>query len=151
MDEYKVNPVTGIVPTNKDPAAKPIQRSTKKTTVNKIPFSDALAKAVQDNEEQDNVVEVSETAINTKPDLSKSMTRFYANDDLTCSYPGINSSRVTEGFFSYCFDDADGLCQEFDTLAEAKRAAKQCSAQNPDVEINIYGMSSFYYKNGKQI
>ena len=67
----------------------------------------------------------------------------------------IESSRQikssTEGFFSYCFDDVNGLCQEFQTLAECKRAARQHSEENPDFEVNIYGMSSFKYLNGKRI
>ena len=54
-------------------------------------------------------------------------------------------------FFSYCVDDVDGLCQEFGTLAEAKRFAKQHSKENPDQEFNIYGMSSYYYQNGKEV
>lgn len=54
-----------------------------------------------------------------------------------------------EGFFSYCFDDVDGLCREFDTLSECKRAAKQHSKENPDCEVYIYGMSSIHYLNGK--
>lgn len=56
-----------------------------------------------------------------------------------------------EGFFTYCFDGADGYTHEFDTLAEAKRAAKQHTKENPGFEVAIYGMSSFYYKDGKQI
>ena len=54
------------------------------------------------------------------------------------------------GFFAYCFDDGDGYSHEFDTLAEAKRAAKQYTKENPDIEVTLYGMSSFTYKNGKE-
>lgn len=62
----------------------------------------------------------------------------------------IKSSR-SEGFFEYCFDDVNGMCQEFNTLAEAKRAAKQHSKENPDYEVYLYGMSSFRYLNGKEV
>ena len=54
------------------------------------------------------------------------------------------------GFFSYCFDDAEGYCHEFDTLAEAKRAAKQYTKENPDTRVTLYGISSFSYENGKE-
>lgn len=63
---------------------------------------------------------------------------------------GVFSKVILSGFFSYCVDDANGECQEFDTLAEAKRFAKQHSKENPDQEFNIYGMSSFIYMNGKE-
>lgn len=65
--------------------------------------------------------------------------------------PGIISKAILSGFFAYCVDDANGECQEFNTLAEAKRFAKQHSEENPDQEFNIYGMSSFYYQNGKEV
>ena len=47
----------------------------------------------------------------------------------------LNSSQ--EGFFTYCFDGADGYTHEFDTLAEAKRAAKQHTKENPGFEVAI--------------
>ena len=65
--------------------------------------------------------------------------------------PGAISKAILSGFFSYCVDDANDECQEFNTLAEAKRFAKQHSKENPDQEFNIYGMSSFYYQNGKEV
>ena len=64
--------------------------------------------------------------------------------------PGIISKAILSGVFSYCVNDVNGLCQEFGTLAEAKRFAKQHSKENPDQEFNIYGMSSFTYMNGKE-
>lgn len=64
---------------------------------------------------------------------------------------GVMSKAILSGFFSYCVDDANGECQEFNTLAEAKRFAKQHSKENPDQEFNVYGMSSFYYQNGKEV
>ena len=63
---------------------------------------------------------------------------------------GVFSKAIMSGFFEYCVDDVNGECQEFNTLAEAKRFAKQHSKENPDQEFNIYGMSSFYYVNGKE-
>ena len=54
------------------------------------------------------------------------------------------------GSFSYCFNDEGGYTLEYDTLAEAKREAKKYSSEHPDFEVNIYGLSSFYYLNGKQ-
>ena len=65
--------------------------------------------------------------------------------------PGVFSKAIMSGFFEYCVDDVNGECQEFNTLAEAKRFAKQHSKENPDQEFNIYGMSSFYYQNGKEV
>lgn len=65
--------------------------------------------------------------------------------------PGTIGKAIMSGFFEYCVDDVNGECQEFDTLAEAKRFAKQHSKENPDQEFNIYGMSSFYYQNGKEV
>ena len=65
--------------------------------------------------------------------------------------PGVISKAILSGFFAYCVDDANGECQEFNTLAEAKRFAKQHSKENPDQEFNVYGMSSFYYQNGKEV
>lgn len=64
--------------------------------------------------------------------------------------PGVITKAIMSGFFEYCVDDVDGLCQEFGTLAEAKRFAKQHSKENPDQEFNVYGMSSFTYMNGKE-
>lgn len=64
--------------------------------------------------------------------------------------PGMIGKVIMSGFFSYCVDDVNGLCQEFGTLPEAKRFAKQHSKENPDQEFNIYGMSSFTYMNGKE-
>ena len=64
---------------------------------------------------------------------------------------GVISKAILSGFFSYCVDDANGECQEFNTLAEAKRFAKQHSKENPDQEFNVYGMSSYYYQNGKEV
>ena len=61
------------------------------------------------------------------------------------------SKVILSGFFEYCVDDVNGECQEFGTLAEAKRFAKQHSKENPDLEFNIYGISSFYYRNGKEV
>lgn len=52
----------------------------------------------------------------------------------------------------YCFDDEDGNCQEFATLAEAKREAKQYSKDHPDFEVNVYAIgSTITYMNGKEI
>ena len=65
--------------------------------------------------------------------------------------PSIVGKAIMSGFFSYCVDDADGYCREFETLAEAKRFAKQHSKENPDQEFGIYGMSSYYYQNGKEV
>ena len=65
--------------------------------------------------------------------------------------PGTLSKVILSGFFEYCVDDVNGECQEFSTLAEAKRFAKQHSKENPNQEFNIYGMSSFYYQNGKEV
>ena len=65
--------------------------------------------------------------------------------------PQATAIASSKGFFSYCFTDVNGYTQEYDTLGEAKRAAKQHSAENPDFEVNIYGLSSFYYLNGKQV
>lgn len=65
--------------------------------------------------------------------------------------PGVIGKAILSGFFEYCVDDVNGECQEFNTLAEAKRFAKQHSKENPDQEFNIYGMSSYYYQNGKEV
>lgn len=71
----------------------------------------------------------------------------YFEEKRNTSQSMIKSSR---GFFSYCFDDVDGYCREFDTLAECRREAKQHSKENPDFEVVIYGMSSMKFVNGKE-
>lgn len=60
----------------------------------------------------------------------------------------IKSSR---GFFAYCFDDEEGYCKEFDTISEARRAAKEYSKEHPDFEVVLYGLSSMRFMNGKEI
>lgn len=68
------------------------------------------------------------------------------------SHKIFSSLIIKSGFFSYCFDDYDGLCHEFGTLPEAKREAKKYTKEHPDGdEIALYGLSSFYYKNGKEV
>ena len=62
-----------------------------------------------------------------------------------------SSVLIKSGYFSYCVDDFNGYCQEFETLAEAKRFAKQHSKEHSDQEFTIYGMSSFHYINGKEV
>ena len=71
----------------------------------------------------------------------------YLEEKRNASQSMIKSSR---GFFSYCFDDVDGYCQEFDTLSECRREAKLYSKENPDFEVLIYGMSSMKFVNGKE-
>lgn len=64
--------------------------------------------------------------------------------------PQVGAITSSFGSFSYCFNDEDGCTLEYDTLAEAKREAKRYSSEHPDFEVNLYGLSSIYYVNGKQ-
>lgn len=50
---------------------------------------------------------------------------------------------------TYCYNDKDGLVMEFSTLTEAVKSAREYSRDNPDCEVNIYAVSSIFFRNGK--
>lgn len=52
--------------------------------------------------------------------------------------------------FEFCFNGADGELYEFATLTAARKGAKMYTKEHPDVEVNIYGMSCIYYRNGNE-
>ena len=156
MNNFYVNPTAPIVDIQKDFPKEEFQYKVEKQKNNSQTgekFSDYLHKALEEIDmEEDNVIKTPYKQVNISKKVTPSPITFNVNDDLTASYPGIESSVIksAKGFFSYCFDDENGYCREFETLGECRKAARECSRQNPDVEISIYGMSSMHFINGKE-